>query len=1043
MRGGRWLERRGWLVALGALLLCGANGPIAAAPPDAADHFERKVRPLLLARCVSCHGPDKAKGRLRLDTAAGLARGGASGPPVRPGRPDESLLVRAVRHDGDIKMPPNKKLKSQEIDDLALWVKAGAVWPEAKPLAGTKAAQPARSLEPNAPALRKHLQAWYRADRLSLAEGDAVHVWPDSSGHGRDLAATKGVRTGGVGAAPSFVKAGTVYRRPAVRFAVASGMASSPDLPVDVRGDAGLTIVLVMNLLPHDAQPPYDGVVGLGNPANPTGDPGRPLAALVQISRPGGGELQLAGGWNHDATLGPGSFRPLFGRPLLLTVVKKPGPMRTSTRFYLNGVRSDDRSINRPVGGRSTVPDIRHRDDIGLYLGKALPWCGSIRGDVSEVLVYNAPLGEDERAGVEMALSERYGFVHPSTLAESKATFTAEQKRFWAFGPVKAVTPPGVKDPAWARTPVDRFILASLEASGLRPAPQADRRTLLRRATFDLIGLPPTPEEIDAFLRDGRPDAWERVIDRLLSSPAYGERWGRHWLDVARYAETTANDSNAVMRYAWRYRDYVVRAFNADLPYDQFVTEQLAGDLLPHTGDPARDADRVIATGFLMVGPKALAETDIEGSRMDIVDDQIDTTGRALLGVTISCARCHDHKFDPIPAVDYYSLAGIFRGTEVFRDEARGQVMWQEWPLSVPAGTKPVTVMAPKEGKATTLHVALRGDRQMPGVLAPRRFLQIVAGEGHAPIVTSQSGRLELARWIASADNPLTSRVLVNRVWQHHFGTGLVATSDNFGARGERPSHPELLDWLSAELVRGGWSIKRLHRLLLLSATYQTDSRGSAALREADPDNRLLGRTSRRRLDAEGLRDALLAVSGQLDRTLGGDESGELLFREGEVINKARDFFRPNRVKADHPIYTQSARRSIYLPVVRNAIPGVLALFDGADPNAVSAVRNDTTVASQALFLLNHPFVREQALHLVRRLLAGPKGSDAGRVTEGYRLALGRKPRTDEVEDVVAFLAAYEKRAAEMGRSPEEARLRAWQSFCQTLLCRNEMLYVD
>jgi hypothetical protein len=339
--------------------------------------------------------------------------------------------------------------------------------------------------------------------------------------------------------------------------------------------------------------------------------------------------------------------------------------------------------------------------------------------------------------------------------------------------------------------------------------------------------------------------------------------------------------------------------------------------------------------------------------------------------------------------------------------------------------------------------VALRGDRRAPGALAPRRFLQVVAGEGHAPVTTPQSGRLELARWITAKENPLTTRVMANRVWQYHFGVGLVATSDIFGVRGERPSHPELLDWLACEFVRFGWSVKALHRLILLSATYQMGSQTDEKAQGTDPNDRLLWKFPRRRLDAEALRDALLAVSGRLDRTIGGDESGELLFKEGEVIDKKRDFFRPNQVRTDHPIYTTSVRRSIYLPVVRNAVPDVIALFDGADPNAVTAVRNDTTVASQALFLLNHPFVREQARHFAKRLLADPNASDAEWVSAGFRLALGREPRTGEVREVVGFLAAYEKLAVAKGRPTEEARLAAWQSFCQTLFCRNEFLYVD
>jgi hypothetical protein len=458
----------------------------------------------------------------------------------------------------------------------------------------------------------------------------------------------------------------------------------------------------------------------------------------------------------------------------------------------------------------------------------------------------------------------------------------------------------------------------------------------------------------------------------------------------------------------------VVRAFNADLPYDRFIVEQLAGDLLPGAG-----ADQYIATGFLMVGPKALAEPDFEQARLDIVDDQIDTTGRAFLGLTVSCARCHDHKFDPIPTLDYYSLAGIFRSTEPFRDEHKNAVMWQEYPLPGDAST---VVMAAREGKPVDLRIAVRGDRKTPGALAPRRFLQILAGEGHAPLKTKQSGRLELARWIASPENPLTARVMVNRIWQWHFGTGLVATSDNFGARGTRPTHPELLDWLAAEFVRSGWSVKHLHRLILLSAAY----------RQKRPP---------RRLEAEALRDAMLSVSGRLSRAIGGNESGELLFKEGEVIDKRRDFFRPNQVKADHPVFTASERRSIYLPVIRNAVPDLFALFDGADPNALTAAREDTTVASQALFLMNHPFVRGQSLHFARRVLdtAAAKGDDG--VKLAYRLALSRSPENGELTKARDFLSRYEKLSAAKG--VRDARLAAWQAFCQTLLCRNEFLYVE
>jgi cytochrome c553 len=744
-------------------LLIFISGSSPAFSQSSDDHFEKKVRPVILAKCVSCHGPEKNKGGLRLD-AAGIAKGGESGRVLVPGKPDESLLIQAIRQTGDLKMPPNGKLKDQEIADLAAWVKAGAVWP-------------------NAPSI--------------------------------------------------------------------------------------------------------------------------------------------------------------------------------------------------------------------------------------------APL---------------------TVLDPSRVSFTSEQKAFWAFQPVKPATPPPVRDERWVKTPVDRFVLARLETAGITPATQADKRTLIRRVSYDLTGLPPTPGEIDAFLKDEHPDAFEKVVNRLLDSPHYGERWGRHWLDIVRYAETTANDANAVMRYAWRYRDYVVQSFNSDKPYDQFVVEQLAGDLLPPTGNLTRDAEAVIATGFLMIGPKALAETDKEQSRRDIIDDQLDTTGRAFLGLTLGCARCHDHKFDPIPAVDYYSLAGIFRSTEVFLDENRNATMWQEWPLLKLPGEQPVMVMAPKESRPTNLHVALRGNYQNAGILAPRRFLQVLAGEGHAPLTTTQSGRLELARWIASKQNPLTARLQVNRVWQHHFGTGLVSTSDNFGARGEKPSHPELLDYLAAEFVANGWSVKKLHRLILLSNVYQTSSKADEKALRADSNNRLLSHFPRRRLDAESIRDSLLFVSGRLDPAVGGSESGELLFKEAEDINSR---IRPNRVQTDHPIYTTSVRRSIYLPVVRNAIPDVISLFDGADPNGVTAIRNDTTVASQALFLLNHPFIREQSRYFAKRLLGEDKVTDDKRVAIGYRLALGREPLSTEVREVTEFLAEYQKKVLERGAKPEEARLIAWQSFCQTLFCRNEFLYVE
>ncbi len=1038
------------------LLLVGgfrsATAQVAAS--DADGFFEMNVRPLLVERCHKCHAGKMTKGGLRLDSREALLRGGESGPAVIAGKPEESRLMQAVRHKNGLEMPKDGKLTAAQIAALDEWIKTGAFWPKESGVV-TATTAPTTAVAPTPPndgELAKSLQFWLRADSLTLNDGEPVHLWPDQSGHGRDVSATKGVRVDGVGLPGKFAKQSALMKRPAVRFDTTTGLAASPDRPVDIRGDAALSIMLVMNLQPHEAQPPFDGVLGLGNPANPGGDPGRPLAALVQINRGEDHALHFAGGWNHDASLGKGSFKPYYGKTIVLTVTKQPGSMRATTRLFINGEPAV-RPSGHPLEGRDTVPDIQHRLDIGAYLGKAVSWAGSIRGDVGEVIVYNKALNDAERLGVEEHLAEKYGLtLHPHSNFAPRATFTSEEKSYWAYQPVKDGPPPAVKNETWVKSTVDRFILSKLEERGLVPATPADKLTLLRRVTFDLTGLPPTPEEAEAVLADDSPQAFEKVVNRLLDSPHYGERWARHWLDVVRYAESTANDANAVTRYAWRYRNYVIDAFHHDLPYDQFLIEQLAGDLLPLMDSVETNTRRIIATGFLMIGPKALAETDKEQSRIDIVDDQIDVTGRAMLGLTVACARCHDHKFDAIRTTDYYALAGIFRSTEPFQNENRNATMWWEFPVSQGPGKEPLVVMAPKEALPRNLRVHLRGNRFMLGATVPRGVIQIVddfsstdspstAGAGRAASPTYEnSGRLELAQWIASRQNPLTARVMVNRIWQHHFGRGLVATSDNFGVRGERPSHPELLDWLAARFVESGWSIKAMHRLMLLSSTYQQGGLSVAAAQQADPERLWLSSFPRRRLSAEELRDAMLAVSGKLDRAAGTNESGEYLVSKAENIGA---MILPNRVAVDDPIYTTFAKRSIYLPVVRNMLPDVLALFDAADPNGVTAVRNETTVASQSLFLLNSPFVREQAKLFSQRLLGDEKTSDEQRIERAHRLAYGRKPSPGEMAQAQEFLAAYLAAEATKARPEGERRLAAWQSYCQILLCENEFVYVD
>jgi hypothetical protein len=348
--------------------------------------------------------------------------------------------------------------------------------------------------------------------------------------------------------------------------------------------------------------------------------------------------------------------------------------------------------------------------------------------------------------------------------------------------------------------------------------------------------------------------------------------------------------------------------------------------------------------------------------------------------------------------------------------------------------------MAPKDGRAVTLRVHVRGNRFTLGVPAPRRFPQIIAGEGK-PLDTPQSGRLELARWIAAKDNPLTARVMMNRLWQHHFGTGLVATSDNFGARGDRPSHPELLDWLAARFVESGWSVKAMHRLIVLSSTYRQASGPNERATQVDPANRLLGRFPRLRLEAEVLRDALLAVGGNLDRTAGGPDAAEALWKRAEILDGKRGFA-PNRMQTGDPFY-DTPRRSVYLPVVRNGLPDVLALFDAADPNGVSATRNDTTVPAQALYMLNNPFVRSQAAHFAKSLLQGAGADDRARIRSAHLRAYGRPPGGAEVGEAVAYLAAYAERVRAAGKSEKDARRAAWQSYCQALFCSNEFLYLD
>jgi hypothetical protein len=799
------------LVILAVTAQPGEGGAADKDSTAANDFFETDIRPLLVQRCQKCHAEQKPKSGLRLTSRAAVLKGGDTGPAAIAGKPDESLLIQAVRQDGDLKMPPKGKLTPADIEKLARWVRLGLPWPEARP-----------------------------------------------------------------------------------------------------------------------------------NQLNPGGAPGE--------------EYQIS----------------------------------------------------------------------------------------------------------------------------------AEQRRFWSFQPVKVTAPPPVRDEAWCRSPLDRYILAALEARGLRPAPLADKRTLLRRATFDLTGLPPTPAEVEAFQADESPNAFAKVVDRLLNSPHCGERWARHWLDVVRYADShdarIVNGPGSIMDMteSYHYRDWVVDALNRDLPYDQFIINQIAGDLIPPKEPGDVNIPGIIATGMLAIGNWGGGDADKEKLLTDIADDQVDVVSRAFLGLTVACARCHDHKFDPIPTEDYYSLAGIFFSSHILQDpgpktngppilriplvpkaelerrrplEARVAALEKEiqktshnqlaalanrllpqtigtvaaaWKLEgqrarllqlqveldqLKKSLPPIAYAngvqeggCPKSPQAGIhdVRIHIRGRYDRLGKLVPRRFLRILAGD-HQTAITQGSGRMQLARWIANPANPLTARVMVNRIWQHHFGQGIVRTPGNLGKLGERPTHPELLDYLADQFSRSGWSIKAMHRAIMLSATYQQSSTAAPETLQADPDNRWFGRMNRRRLEAEELRDALLAAAGRLDPTMRGRAS--------------QDFMRP--------------RRTLYLMTIRSDRSTFRELFDAADSTAIVDKRGESTVAPQALFLLNHPFALQQAKAVAERVRQGPASVTQDIIKRLYVLLYGRAPTAQEVEIGQTILD-------QAGRSEQ-----AWEEYCQVLLCANEFVYVD
>ncbi len=680
-------------------------------------------------------------------------------------------------------------------------------------------------------------------------------------------------------------------------------------------------------------------------------------------------------------------------------------------------------------------------------------------------------------------------------------------KNFWSFQSLRAPIVPSSK--SRSLNPIDHFIAAKLEEKDLQPAPPADKLTLIRRVTFDLIGLPPAPEEVRAFLADQSPVAFARVIERLLASPQYGERWGRHWLDVVRYADTAGDSSDFPIPQAYKYRNYVLDSFNADKPYDRFLKEQIAGDLLPFTNELER-RDNIVATGFIA----SARRFGVSDERHLTIEDTIDVVGKAMLGLTVSCARCHDHKFDPISTRDYYALYGIFNSTrypfpgsetdkhqrdfvplvpqvdtdallfpftvglaqldarikaltlekaaltskpgdaalnpgriqeidsELQKANREREAVMDDMPI-------PDNAYAVTEGTPKDAHLQRRGEPNNLGEAVPRGFLQVLGGQ-RLPENFPGSGRLQLAEWIASPANPLTARVMVNRIWQHHFGKGLVATPNDFGKQGRAPTHPELLDFLASQFIQQGWSIKAMHRIILMSETYQRSSNANrraliysprhaaqwgiraagASPAEVDPGNDLLWRFNRQRLDAEIIRDTLLEVAGQLDPNMG----------------VAHPFPPESRWSySQHNAFTATydhRQRSVYLMQQRIRKHPFFATFDGADANASTGSRLVSTTPLQALFMMNDVFVEQMAIYLSARLMQ-ESGEDRARIERAHWLAFSRPATKSEVRDGLEFLKNFRLKGKAAGIAEGQLDLKAWAGYVQAVLGSNEFICVD
>ncbi len=691
----------------------------------------------------------------------------------------------------------------------------------------------------------------------------------------------------------------------------------------------------------------------------------------------------------------------------------------------------------------------------------------------------------------------------------------AETMKFWSFQPVKAMAPPTVKTAAWARNPIDRFILSKLEANGLAPAPPAARAVLIRRAYYDMIGLPPSPAEVEAFVKDASPNAWEKVVDRLLASPHYGERWARHWLDLVRYAETNSFERDDPKPFVWRYRDYVIRSLNDDKPYDRFVREQIAGDELPDATN-----ETLIATGYYRLGTWDDEPSDPEQAKFDDLDDIISTTGQTFLGLTVGCARCHDHKIDPMPQKDYYRLLACFSNIRRYGERSYESVMASSLRSIAPPDDQRrydeqtsvyKSMVSELDGKINAIEALVRPDLQpvekeefqteaaRPGILkkrvprlmteerfneynqllrersrlrrtpppaleqalcvteagrAPAPTFLMMRGNPHAPGdevqpgfpsvlapppasipsvpagVRSSGRRSALADWLVNPSNPLPARVMANRIWQNHFGRGIVRTPSNFGFLGALPTHPELLDWLAGELVRGGWKLKPLHKLIMMSSAYQMSSRCNEKALAKDPENDLFQHFDMRRLDAEEIRDSILAANGTLNLQMGGPSIYPTIPAE-VLAGQSRPGAGWGKSTPE-----EQARRSIYIHIKRSLTVPMLASFDVPETDFTCPARNTTTQPTQALSMVNSTFLNEQArifAEFVKRS-AGPDRE--AEVKFALRRVLQRDPGPSEVSRGINLMQAM----IQKHNTPEPDALRY---FCLVALNLNEFIYLD